>query len=414
MTKPVVVDREAGYSGSYQTEPGVDLKVPYSFFGSIFGVEEIQAITTAMQQETMTMGPMVDRFQKEFAEYTGVKHAFAVSNCSTALYLATQLLRISPGDEVITTPITYIATSMPLLRQGAKVVFADIDPRTMNLDPESVGRKITTRTKAIYVVHYGGQMVDMDPIMALAERYKLAVVEDVAHSPGATYKGRKAGSIGHIGCFSFHSLKNMTCLGEGGMIVTNDDRYAEKVPLLRCLNMQAYAGQQDYWLPYHYDIVEVEGWLGHKFVMNEVQAAVGRVQLQRLDTLNSLRRANAHFLSEELKGVPGIAVPYEDPNCLHVYHLYTLLLDDSVLEANRDAFLRVLYREEGVQAIMHYLPVYLFTLYRNRGYAPGICPVAERTFRRLFNIPIHPRLTAEDREAMVTGVKNAVRKVLGK
>ena len=411
MTKPVVVDREAGYAGSYQTEAGVDLKVPYSFFGSMFGLEEVEAIVVAMQQETMTMGPMVDRFQKEFAEYTGVKHAFAVSNCSTALYLATQVLGIQEGDEVITTPITYIATSMPALRLGATIVFADVAPRTMNIDPQSVAAKITSKTRAIYVVHYGGQMVDMDPIMELAERHGLVVVEDVAHAPGAEYKGRKAGSIGHLGCFSFHSLKNITCLGEGGMIVTNNDEYAEKLPLLRCLNMQAYEDQKDYWLPYHYDILEVGGYLGHKFVMNEVQAAVGRVQLRKLDRLNALRRAHAHYLSRELSLVSGIAIPFEDPNCVHVYHLYTLLLDDPTLEANRDEFLRILYREEGVQAILHYLPTYLFTVYRNRGYEAGLCPIAERTFQRLFNIPMHPRLTGEDLEAMVQGVKNAVRKV---
>jgi len=413
MTKPVVVEKDAGYSGSYQTEEGVDLKVPYSFFGSTFGVEEIEAIAQVMQQETMTMGPMVDLFQKEFAEYTGVKHAFAVTNCTTALYLATRVLGIGPGDEVITTPITYIATSMSPLRQGARIVFADVDPRTMNLDPQSVAEKITPKTKAIYVVHYAGQMVDMDPIMELAKRHGLAVVEDAAHAPGAEYKGRKAGSIGHIGCFSFHSLKNMTCLGEGGMIVTNNDEYAEKIPLLRCLNMQAYRDQKDYWLPYHYDILDMGDLLGHKFVMNEVQAAVGRVQLRKLDSLNAIRRENASWLSRELGEVRGIRIPYEDPNCVHVYHLYTLLLDDPVLDANRDEFLRVLYREEGVQAILHYLPTYLFSLYRNRGYEPGLCPVAERTFHRLFNVPIHPRLTPGDRAAMVGGIKNAVRKILG-
>jgi perosamine synthetase len=412
MTKTVAVEKEASYSGSYQTESGINLKAPYSFFGSTFGPEEIEAIAAAMQQETMTMGPMVERFQKEFAEYLGVKHAFAVCNCTTALYLATQLIGIRPGDEVITTPMTYIATSMSPLRQGARIVFADVDPRTVNLDPQSVAEKITPDTKAIYVVHYAGQAADMDPIMQLAQQFNLAVVEDVAHAPGALYKGRKVGSIGDIGCFSFHSLKNMTCLGEGGMLVTNNDAYAAKVPLLRCLNMQAYANQRDYWLPYHYDIVEVDEYLGHKFLMNEVQAAVGRVQLRKLDALNSTRRAHAHWMSEKLSTVAGITVPYEDPNCLHAYHLYTLMLDDPIREDDRDEFLRILYREEGVQAILHYLPVYLFTLYKKRGYEPGLCPVAERTFRRLLNLPIHPRLTQIELHAMVDGVANAVQKLL--
>lgn len=411
MAKETVVDNQVGYTGSYQTEPGISLKIPYSFFGSSFDLEEIEAISVAMRQETMTAGPMVELFQKEFADYIGVRYAFAVSNCSTALHLATQVLGIGEGDEVITTPLTFIATTLPLLRQRAKVVFADVDPQTLNIDPNRMIEKINERTKAIYVVHYGGQMADMDPIMKAAEEHGLSVVEDAAHAPGAEYKARKAGSIGHIGCFSFQSLKNMTCLGEGGMIVTNNDEYARQIPLLRCLGLKNYPDQKDYWLPYHYDIVDVNGHLGHKFLMNEIQAAVGRVQLRKLDRLNQRRRQIGRYLNAKFEGLTGILGTYEDPNCLHVYHLYTLFFDESSVGASKYEFLNVLYREEGVQPILHYLPTYLFSLYKKRGYQAGLCPEAEACFQKLLNLPIHPRLTDSDVEVMEQAVKKALRKV---
>ena len=189
------------------------------------------------------MGPQVQTFQKKFAEFCGTKHAFAVTNCTTAMHVCSQVIGLRPGDEVIVTPNTFIATSLVILKEGATPVYADIDPRTFNIDPKEVEKKVTNRTKAIYVVHYGGQMVDMDPIMEIARKYKLVVLEDCAHTPGAEYKGRKAGSIGDFGCFSFHSLKNMTTLGEGGMITCNNDLYAEGVEKLRCMNLEDWEDQ---------------------------------------------------------------------------------------------------------------------------------------------------------------------------
>ena len=182
-----------------------------------------------LKQESQTMGPQVAMFQKEFAKIFEVKHAFATSNCTTAMHVATQAFGIKAGDEVIVTPITFIATSLVILKEGAKPVYADIDPKTFNIDPKQIESKITPKTKAIYVVHYGGQMCDMDPIMAIAKKHNLFVLEDCAHAHGAKYKGRQAGSIGDIGCFSFHSLKNMMTLGEGGMITTNNDTFADKI-----------------------------------------------------------------------------------------------------------------------------------------------------------------------------------------
>ncbi len=405
---------EASYSGSYQTGDDVKLRVPYSFRGTPYGEEEMAAIKEALQGDTLTMGPIVDKFQAEFAEYSGVPHAFATSNCTTAMHIAAQLLNFKPGDEIITTPITFIATSEPLLKMGAKPVFADVDPRSLNIDPKSVAEKITPKTKSIWVVHYGGQMVDMDPIMELAKKHNLTVLEDCAHAPGAEYKGRKAGSIGTFGAFSFHSLKNMTTLGEGGMLTTTDDGYAKEISILRCMGLQNYKNQADYWLPYHYDVVTIRGEIGNNFRMNETQASVGRAQLRKLDSFNARRMEIGRKLNAGLAGLEGIDTTWEDPNCKHIYHLYSLFFNEEINGASKDDFIRVLYREEGVQPIMHYKPNYLFTIYQERDpdyYKQGLCPVAEKRFSQLLNLPIHPMLTDESVDIMIDAVKSAHKKV---
>ena len=408
----VGIETDGGITSSYKVDDGVVLKVPYSFFGSIYDEEEEKAVLAAMKQDSLTMGPQVQTFQKNFAEYTGTKYAFATSNCTTAMHVCSQVIGLKPGDEVIVTPNTFIATSLVVLKEGAAPVYADIDPKTFNIDPNEVEKKVTNKTKAIYVVHYGGQMVDMDPIMDIAAKYHLIVLEDCAHAPGAEYKGRKAGSIGDFGCFSFHSLKNMTTLGEGGMITCNNDRYAEGIERLRCMNLDHWKDQKDYWIPSHFDVNSFDGKWGNNYRMNEPQAAVGIAQLKKVDMLNAKRIENGRYLNEGLKGIKGITPVYEDPNCKHVYHLYTVCVEEKELGATRDEFLRVLYNQEGVQGILHYQPTYHFSGLKEMGYKQDICPLAEDFFyRRELNTPHHPRLTKDDLDAIIQGVRNAASKV---
>lgn len=405
-------ETEGGITSSYAMDDGVVLKVPYSFFGSIYDERERDAAWAAMKQDSLTMGPQVAAFQSEFAAMCGVKHAFAVSNCTTAMHVATQLFGIGPGDEVIVTPNTFVATSLVILKERATPVYADIDPRTYNVDPAEIERKVTPRTKAIYVVHYGGQMCDMDPIMEVARKHGLYVLEDCAHTPGAAYKGRKAGSIGDIGCFSFHSLKNMTTCGEGGMITTNRDEFVDPIEKLRCMNLQHWENQVDYWIPSHFDVVDVNGYWGNNYRMNEIQAAVGRVQLTKLPMLNAKRREIGRKINAGISGIKGITPVYESPDCEHVYHLYTLCVEEEELGATRDEFLRVLYKEEGVQGILHYQPTYHFTGLKKMGYAQDICPRAEAFFyRREMNLPMHPRLTDREIEDTINGIRSAADKV---
>jgi dTDP-4-amino-4,6-dideoxygalactose transaminase len=422
-------DTEGGITSGYQMNDGVPLKVPYSFFGSIYDEDEERMVLAAMKQESQTMGPQVALFQKEFAKAFDVKHSLATSNCTTGMHAATQALGLKEGDEVIITPITFIATSLVILKEGAKPVYADIDPRTFNIDPKQIEGKITKKTKAIYVVHYGGQMCDMDPIMEIARKHNLKVLEDCAHAHGAAYKGRKAGSVGDIGVFSFHSLKNMVTLGEGGMITTNDDSLIDRLQRMRVMSithwnpdqtMWEFAGfklekksVKDYWIPSHFDVIDDEGKWGNNYRMCEAQAAVGRAQLRKLSMLISKRRENSHMLSEGIKGIKGITPTFEDPNCFHAFHLYTLCIEPELLGASRDDFMRVLYQEEGIQGIQHYQPTYHLTGVKKKyNYPDKLCPNAEKFFYgRHTNLPMNPRLTKNDVNMMIEGIRNAATKV---
>ncbi len=421
-------DTEGGITSGYQMNDGVKLKVPYSFSGSIFDEEEEKAVLSAMKQDSLTMGPQVQLFQEEFAKVHNVPHAFATTNCTTAMHVAAQVFDLREGDEVIVTPNTFIATTLVLLKEKVKPVYADIDPRTFNIDPSKIEEKVTPRTKAIYVVHYGGQICDMDPIMEIAKKHSLFVMEDCAHTVGAEYKGKKAGSIGDIGCFSFHSLKNITTLGEGGMITTNRDDFVDAIGKMRCMSIGQWPEEQktfkfgdytltkeavtDYWIPSHFDVISTKGHFGNNYRMNEPQAACGRAQLKKVDMLIQKRRENSRYLSEGLKGVKGLTVPYEDENCFHVYHLYTLCVEEEKLGAGRDEFMRILYKEEGIQGILHYQPNYHFTALKELGYGDQHCPNAEKFFyKRELNLPMHPRLTKKELNMIIEGVKKAADKV---
>ncbi len=426
-TKFTGSDTEGGITSSYAIDDGVKLKVPYSFMGSIYDKEEEQAVLEAMHQDTLTMGPQVQKFQKAFAQHHGVKHAFAVSNCTTGMHLCTQLFNIQPGDEVIVTPNTFIATSLVVLKEKAIPVYADIDPRTFNISPAEIEKKITPRTKAIYVVHYAGLMCDMDPIMELARRHNLYVLEDCAHAPDAEYKGRKAGSIGDVGVFSFHSLKNITTCGEGGMITTNRDEWAEGIEALRCMNLDHYKPGEtrweysggivmekktpfDYWIPSHFDVKDVNGHWGNNYRMNEIQAAVGAVQVKKLPALTKRRQEVGRAVTAGLQGIKGITPVYEPEGYKHVYHLYTVCVEEAELGASRDDFMRILYVEEGVQGIQHYQPTYHFTGLKKMGIQAS-CPHAEAFFyKRETNLPMHPRLTDADVDTMVQGIRHAAEK----
>lgn len=392
----------------------VEVKVRHQSFGGDFGAEELQALAEVLQQEQQTEGPQNRAFQEEFARSCGVTYAFTISNCSVALMLAGQLCGLQPGDEVVTTPLTFVSTSTAILSCGATPVFADIDPRTFNIDPAGIAERITPHTRAIFIVHLFGQCCDMDAINAIARQHGLRVIEDAAHVVGATYKGRPSGSLSDAAAFSFHSRKNITTLGEGGMLTTNHAEWAAKVPLLRGIGMDygiEHPDPQDYWLPLPYDVDVLGPYIPSNYRMTEAQAAVGRVQLRKVPAMNAKRRAIARRYTEGLAGLPGIVPPYEDPNCEHTYYLYGALVDETQAGFTRDDLMRTLFREFGVQTITGYPPAYWFTLYKKRGYARGLCPVTEQVYSRVIMLPLYGRMTDSDMEYVIDSVTSAIRRL---
>jgi len=354
------------------------------------GEEELEAVKKVLESGILAHGPEVEEFEREFAEYIGVDYAVAVANGTVALDLALKAYGIGPGDEVVTTPFTFIATANAVLYQGAKPVFADIDPKTYNIDPGCAVEAITPRTRAILAVDLFGQPADMKALREIAEDRKLALIEDAAQAHGAEFEGRKAGSLGDAAIFSFYATKNMTT-GEGGMVVTNDRRVAERVKLLRD------HGQAEKYL-------HVE--LGYNLRMTSLQAAIGRVQLRKLDRLNDARRANARFLTEGLSKVRGIAPPYEDPRCKHVYHQYVVRVEDE-FPLRRDE-LRAFLESRGVGTAVHYpVPIHRQPLYRKLGYPQDICPNAIEASRRVLSLPVHPLLSRSDLEYVIKCVEEA-------
>lgn len=352
--------------------------------------EEIEAVVRILKSGMLAQGEEVKLFEEEFARYIDVKHAVAVANGTAALDIALKALGIGPGDEVITTPFTFIATANAILYQGAKPIFADIDLRTYNLDPNKVLEKITNKTKAIIVVHLYGQPADMKAFKEIAEDYKLLLIEDAAQAHGAEFEGRKVGGIGDVGVTSFYATKNMTT-GEGGMITTNDDEVARKARLFR-----------DHGQVRKY-VHEVLGW---NLRMTNIVAALGRIQLRRLDELNKIRARNAEKLTRGLQGVKGITLPYVDPRVKHVWHQYVIRVEQD-FPLSRDE-LAEYFREKSIETAVHYpIPINHQPLYKRLGYTQDECPNAIEASKRVLSLPVHPLLSDEDIEYIV----NAIREV---
>ena len=344
------------------------------------GDEEKKAVMEVLDSGMLAQGPRVKAFEEGFAQMCSVKHAVATSSGTTALHVAMLANGIGAGDEVITTAFTFIASANSVLYTGAKPVFVDIDPRTFNLDVSQIESAITPRTKAILPVHLYGLTCDMDPIMSLAEKHGLAVIEDACQSHGALYDGKKAGSFG-TGTFSLYPTKNMTS-GEGGMITTNDPKIDEKCRVIRQHGMR---------VRYYHDE------LGYNFRMTDVHAAIGLAQLNKLNKFNERRQLNAQFLSENLQGV---VTPHVPEGQTHVFHQYTVRVPDGKRDALRDHL-----QESGVGSEVYYpVPIHKQTFYVNElGYDDNL-PETEKAAKEVLSLPVHAGLSASDLETIVSAV----------
>ncbi len=345
----------------------------------VLGREEEEAVRKVLQSGMLVQGEKVKSFEKAFANYIGVKHAVAVTNGTIALDATLKALKIGPGDEVIVPAFSFIAASNCVLFQRAKPVFADIDQRNFNMEPSDANAKITAKTKAIITVHMFGQPAKMEELQEIAQNHDLFLVEDAAQAHGAEYEGRKVGGLGDVGCFSFYATKNMTA-GEGGIIMTNNDELARRARLLR------NHGQTEK----HHHII-----LGYNYHMTELSAAVGLVQLKKLEKLNEKRIKNAEMLNEGIEKIHGLTSPYVEEHVKHVFYQYVVKVEeDYPLERNE---LANHLEKMGVGIAVHYpMPIYRQPLYHELGYDKTICPITEELCKRVLSLPVHPSVGEED------------------
>lgn len=392
------------------TREVTDAVVPWSGRGSRYTEEEIAFITEAMREaDPLTQGRYKARFEEAFRAYVGSRHAFAMSSCTAALEMAAVLSRVGPGDEVIVPTHTFAATAIPFGRTGARLVWADIDPRTLVVTAETVARVLSPRTRVIVVVHLYGLMVDLDPIMDLARERNILVVEDAAQALGATdARGRRAGSVGDFGCFSFHTHKSMTTLGEGGMLTLRDDRLAGLVSGLHHNGMRGYVGERErYWLPAMSDVdFDLEGVWPYNFCLGEVQCAAGLIQLERVEAMNRERRARAARMGEAMTDFPELRFQETPEGFTNVHYCLP-----ARYAGNRDVFMERMAFHHRVKMVVQYRPLHLYPLFQRAGFGGAACPEAERFFSSMVSFPFHQWMPDDQFEAMVAAAMETCRMV---
>jgi dTDP-4-amino-4,6-dideoxygalactose transaminase len=358
---------------------------------------EIEEVVGCMHRRWIGTGPKVREFEKDFAAFKGSKHAIALNSCTAALHLSMIAAGIGPGDEVITTAMTFCATINAIIHCGATPVLADCDRETMNILPEEIEKKVTAKTKAILPVHFAGRCCDMDSIMDIARTYDLLVIEDCAHAIESEYHGQKSGGFGDIGCFSFYVTKNIVT-GEGGMIITDDDRFAGRIKVLGLHGMS-----KDAWNRFsdegykHYQVIHA----GYKYNMMDIQAAMGIHQLKRVNRYWNHRQKVWRKYNEAFKDLPCIIPAEPETDTKHAYHLYTPLIDIDKIGKSRDWVLNAL-TAENIGVGVHYLPVHLHPFYRKTfGWKEGDFPNAEWIGERTLSLPLSAALDEKDAEDVI-------------
>lgn len=366
---------------------------------------DIAAATRVLKSKWITQGPIVDEFEKAFSTRIGCRYAVSVNSGTAALHAATASLGLGPGDEVLTTPLTFIATINAIIYAGARPVLADIDPLTLNLDAKEAENRINENTRAIIFVHYAGNPSGFADIIQLSQNRQLSLIDDASHALGARYNDRTIGSFAEsISTFSFHPVKHITT-GEGGMVATANKEAAEFAKTFRNHGItrevrERYGANA----PWYYDV----GLLGWNYRLNDIGSAIGLSQLQRLESVLAKRTAIAQFYQREFRNLPKIELPSTQANAMHAWHLYTVILREEELTIDRDKFVEAL-RAENIGATVHYSPAHLFSFHRNRlGYREGDFPNAESVSRRIVSLPIFPDMSRTDCDDVV----QAVRKVL--
>lgn len=367
--------------------------------------EDVEAVIQTLKAPFLTQGPNIKEFEESVARYARVKYAVAFSNGTAALHGACFAAGIGVGDEVITSPMTFAASANCVRYCGGEVVFADIEPDTYNIDVQKIKPLITEKTKAIIPVDFTGQPADLDEIMEMARERGLVVIEDAAHSLGATYRDRKVGSIADMTMFSFHPVKHVTT-GEGGVITTDSKEYYDRLLLFRSHGItreKELLGNKDEG-EWYYEMHE----LGFNYRMTDIQATLGRSQMTKLDVFVDRRRQIAKQYSEAFKDMKAIITPYQKQGRDSSWHLYIIQLDLNQLTVNRKEIFDAL-RKENIGVNVHYLPVHYHPYYQKIGYRKGIAPIAEKLYERIITLPLFPAMSDSD----IRDVVRAVEKVIG-
>lgn len=369
-----------------------------------FDGSEIEEITKVVHSGWVTTGPVAKQFEKEFAAFVGVQHAVAVNSGTAAMHLALEAAGLKAGDEVITSPYTFAATAEVVRYFNAKPVLVDIDPVTLNINPELIPAAITERTRAILPVHISGQPADLDPIRDIARRRKLCVVEDAAHAFPARYKGRMIGSEGDLTCFSFYATKTITT-AEGGMITTNNDAWAE-----RCRVMSLHGISHDAWKRYtaegnwYYEVVAP----GYKYNLTDIAAAMGVAQLRKAARMLERRADIARRYTEAFGRLPELETPTVRPGVQHAWQLYILRLNLDRLTVDRAKFIEEL-KARNIGASVHFIPLHIHPYYRDTyGYRPEDFPLAYREYRRVLSLPIYSKMSDQDVNDVIEAVRDIV------
>ena len=386
-----------------QKKPSRNQFLPFSL--PTIEEDEISEVVDSLRSGWITTGPKVIRFEEDFKNYIGCSHAVAVNSGTAGLHISLMATEISDGDEVITTPMTFAATVNTIVIQRAKPVFADINPETLNINPDFIDEKITPRTKAIIPVHFAGQSCDLDRISSIAKKHNLLVIEDAAHAVGSEYKGVKIGKTGTLAVFSFHPIKNITT-GEGGIITTESADLAEKLRLLRFhgISKEAWKRYSAKGSP-HYEILLP----GLKYNMLDIQAAIGIHQLRKLDGFIEKRENFAKRYDNILKEIPEIITPGRVTyDCRHAWHLYIIKLRLEALRITRDEFIEEL-KKENIGTGIHFTAIHLHPFYANKfGFKRGDFPNAEYASDRIISLPLYPKMKDEDIDYVIEAIKKIV------
>ena len=364
--------------------------------------DDIKAVVDVLRSDWLTTGPKVAEFEKRFAEMVGAKYAVAVNSGTAALHAAAFAAGIGPGDEVITTPMTFAASANCVLYCGGRPVFADVEADTLLLDPSSVESKVSPKTKAIIAVDYAGQPCDYDALKKLSDEHGLILIADACHALGATYKNRKVGTLADMTVFSFHPVKHITT-GEGGMVITDNPEFAVKLRAFRNHGITTDHRQREANGSWFYEMAE----LGYNYRLPDINCALGLSQLKKLDKFVARRRQIAALYDSAFADMPALSPLAQRDDRKSSYHLYVVRLNLSKLNANRQQVFGAL-RAENIGVNVHYIPVYWHPYYNKLGYGKGLCPVAEKAYEEIVTLPLFPAMSDRDAEDVIRAVKKAL------